>query len=67
MQAYAIEKTKEREGKPNNLAKSKRTGRKTHLMGIGKSKRTGSKRSTGIKRKKRTTRSKRTPVSKRTT
>ncbi len=38
IQGYAIEKSEERQGKPNDLRKSKYTGRMTHLEGINRSK-----------------------------
>ena len=55
IQGYAIEKSQQRRGKKNLLAKSKSTGRKTHLRGVGASKRTGSRstRKSGSKNNRR--------------
>src|SRR5437870_82807 len=45
IQAYAIEKSLARRGKASHLAKSKTTGRKTHLTGISSRRKSGSKTS----------------------
>lgn len=54
IQAYAIEKSKARRGQPSELAKSKSTGRKTRLVGIGSKIKKNNSRVTRSKQKKAT-------------